>query len=233
MGEHSMTTLYILVAACVAVAVPTGTLRHIGWEKSRLIAKLTASILFCMVAFLAVPQRAEPINTQVVLMLMALMMGLMGDIVLGLDKFVPEKDRGYLLIVGGAPFFFGHILYIALLLSYGNLNWWLFLLTPVLPALYWLIHKKLDFGKNLYFFLLYSLVLNAMMISTFNLALQGGELGRLMILPGLLFTISDSSLFLNKYGAGKLGRVSTLLFYTVPIPYFAAQALFALSVVYL
>jgi len=228
-----MTILYILALACVVVAVPTGILRHMGREKGRLVAKLTASILFCMVAFLAVPQRAEPINTQVVLMLMALVMGLMGDIVLGVDKFVPKKDRAYLLIVGGAPFLFGHVLYIILLLSYGNLNWRLFLLTPVLPALFWLMHKKLDFGKNLYFLLIYSLVLSAMMISTFNIALQGGELGRLMILPGLLFTISDSSLFLNKYGAGKLGRVSTLVFYTVPIPYFAAQALFALSIVYL
>jgi len=225
--------LYILAAACVAVSVPTAVLRHLGHEKSRLVAKLTASILFCMVAFLAAARRENPMNFQATLMLAALVMGLMGDIVLGVDKFVPKEGRGYILLIGGIPFFFGHVAYIALLASYGELNPRLLLIVPVLPLLFLLMHKSFGLGKMLIPLLAYALVLSAMMVFTFNVALQGGPLGRLMILPGILFTISDTSLFLNKYGAEKLKRFVPAFAYTVAIPYFSAQALFALSVTYL
>ena len=225
--------LYILAAACVAVSVPTAILRHKGWEKSRLVAKLTASVLFCLAAFLAAARREQPMNFQATLMLAGLVLGLMGDIVLGVDRFVPKESRGYILLIGGVPFFFGHVAYIALLASFGNLNGWLLLIVPVLPLVFLLIHKSIDFGKMLVPLLLYALVLSAMMVFTFNVALQGGPLGRLMILPGLFFTLSDTSLVLNKFGAEKLPRFVPVFTYTVPIFYFSAQALFALSVTYL
>ena len=225
--------LYILAAACVAVSVPTAVLRHKGRERGRIVAKLTASVLFCLVAFWAAALREVPMNFQATLMLAGLVLGLMGDIVLGVDKFVPKEHRGYILLIGGIPFFIGHVAYIALLASYGELNPWLLLIVPLLPLLFLLMHKSLNFGKMFIPSLLYALVLSAMMVFTFNVALQGGPLGRLMILPGLFFTISDTSLFLNKFGAEKLGRFVPVFTYTVPIFYFSAQALFALSLRYL
>ena len=225
--------LYILAAACVAVSVPTAILRHKGRERGRLVAKLTASILFCLVAFLAAARREHPMNFQATLMLAGLVLGLMGDIVLGVDRFVPKESRGYILLIGGVPFFFGHVAYIALLASFGDINHWLLLIVPVLPAVFLLIHKLLGFGKMLVPLLLYAFVLSAMMVFTFNVALQGGPLGRLMILPGLLFTLSDTALILGKFGGEKLGRAAPVLAYMVAIPYFSAQALFALSVTYL
>lgn len=225
--------LYILAAACIAVSVPTAVLRHLKMEKSRMVAKLAASILFCLTAFLAAAQRTEAMNIQATLMLAGLVLGLMGDVVLGVDKFVPKDGRGYILIIGGVPFFFGHVAYIALLLSYGNFNLWLLLLLPILPLLFLFFNKLFPLGDMLAPMLLYALVLGGMMMLTLNLALQGGPLGRLMILPGILFAISDSCLFIGKYGIQKFPRLQPLLCYMVAIPYFSAQALFALTVSYL
>jgi hypothetical protein len=72
-----------------------------------------------------------------------------------------------------------------------------------------------------------------MMISTLNLALRGGLLGYLMICPGVLFAVSDVSLFLHKFGGARLQKWLPVFSYTVMLPYYAAQALFALSVLYL
>jgi len=166
-------------------------------------------------------------------MLVGLVLGLVGDIILGLDRFVPEEKRNFLLITGGTPFFLGHVAYIVVLASLSPLNLWLLPLFLVLPILILGMHKAFNLENNLVPFLFYSLVLGAMMVFTVNIALQGGPLGRLMILPGLLFTVSDSSLFLGKYLPERRGRPMPVLYYLVAIPYFTAQALFALSVSYL
>jgi len=225
--------LYILAGLCVVISFFTAWLRNAKRERARLIAKLVASLLFCLTAFLAAVQRTEPLNAPTVLMLAALVLGLIGDVVLGLDKFMPKEHKGYLLLVGGAPFFFGHIVYIALLLTYRPFNLWLLLLMPLLPVLFLVIHKTINLGKLLLPLLLYALVLGTMMMATLNLALQGGPLGQLMLLPGVLFAVSDSSLILNAFGKDKVARIAPVLSYTVSIPYFGAQALFALSVTYL
>jgi len=225
--------LYILAGSCVALAFFTALLRNRRRERARLAAKLAASLLFCLVAVLAAARRAEPMNARATLMLAALGLGLVGDAMLGLDRFMSNENRAYVMLVGGAPFFFGHILYIIALLPYGNVNPWLLLLLPVLPCLFLLIHKFFGMGKTLIPMLVYALVLGGMMILTLNIALPGGPLGRLMALPGVLFAVSDSSLFLGAYGKERVRRYAPLLSYAVSVPYFTAQALFALSVTYL
>jgi len=225
--------LYILATACVVLAFFTALLRNRKQERARLAAKLAASLLFCLVAVLAAARRGEPMNARATLMLAALGLGMVGDAMLGLDRFLSNENRAYVMLVGGAPFFFGHILYIILLLPYGRLNPWLLLLLPVLPCVFLLIHKCYGMGKTLFPMLAYALVLGGMMTLTLNIALQGGELGRLMALPGVLFAVSDSSLFLGAYGKERVKRWAPLLSYAVSIPYFTAQALFALSVGYL
>jgi len=225
--------LYILAAGCVLLSFFTAALRNRKRERARLAAKLAAALLFCAVALLSALRRTEPMNRAAALMLAALALGLIGDAMLGLDKFLARESRAYLLMGGGAPFFVGHIVYIALLLPYAKLNPWLLLLLPVLPALFLLIHKFFGMGKTLLPMLIYALVLGGMMLSTLNIALMGGTLGRLMALPGVLFAVSDSTLILGAYGKDKLKRFAPLMAYLVPVPYFGAQVLFALSVTYL
>jgi len=227
-----MTALYIMAGACVAVSAVTATLGNKKMKKGRFVSKMVSSLLFCLVAFWAAAAREEPMNVQTALMLGALVLGLVGDIVLGLDQFVAKEYRKYVFVLGGAPFFFGHLLYIALLLSYGNIQWHLVAVLPIVPMFFLLLNRfglvKLD--KMMVPLALYGLVLGAMMLATFNLAAQGGKLGPWMWFPGVLFTVSDASLFLNRFGRGPLEKLRPVFSYTVMLPYYAAQGIFALTV---
>ena len=227
-----MTVLYILAGASVAVSAVTATLGNRRQHKARFVCKMFSSLLFCLVAFWAAVGRDAPMNLQASLMLGALVLGLVGDIVLGLDMFIAKEHRGFVFLLGGTPFFLGHLLYIVLLLSYGNIQWYLVAVLPAVPMFFLLLNRfgliKLD--KMMLPLAAYGLVLGAMMLATFNLATQGGELGRWMWYPGILFTISDGSLFLRTFGQGSLKKMKPVFAYTVMLPYYAAQGIFALTV---
>ena len=227
-----MTILYILAGACVAVSAVTAALGNLGRHQARFVCKMVSSMLFCLVAFWAAVGRDAPMNLQASLMLGALVLGLVGDIVLGLDMFMKKEHRKFTFILGGTPFFLGHLLYIVLLLSYGGIQWHLVALLPVVPMLFLLFNRfgliKLD--KMMLPLAAYGLVLGAMMLATLSLAAQGGALGRWMWYPGILFTISDGSLFLRTYGQGPLKKMKPAFAYTVMLPYYAAQGIFALTV---
>lgn len=228
--------IYILAMACFAMSFPTAILRHKGHEKLRYTSKLAAALLFCATAVVAMAQRSEPMSFAATWMLVGLFLGLIGDIVLGLDRFVPPKGRGNLLLIGGVPFFFGHIAYIVALLSLGYVNPWLLFLIPLALVIIWVLARVLSLKKYLTPFMLYSLVLAGLMITTLSIAIaqRGTALGRIMILPGIVFTFSDISLLFDRfYRNKKTGERNPAFFYMVAIPYFSAQALFALSVQYL
>jgi len=230
-----MTILYILAALCVAFSVGSAVLRDKGIEKPRLVCKLTASLLFCLIGALGLSMREAPINRQAALMMAALILGFVGDILLGMDHLVKDEYQNFLLVMGGTPFFVGHLLYITLLLSYGAPRLWLLAILPVVPLVFFVCSrlKLFDAGKFMIPLLIYGVVLGGMVLSTWNLALQGGPLGGLMWAPGILFAISDTSLFMGKYGREALGRATKVVPYMVMLPYYGAQALFALSIVYL
>ena len=229
-----MTALYIPAGASVALAAVTAFLRNRGMERGRFVTKMLASLLFCLTAFWAAASR-EDLNIRVILMLGGLTLGLVGDIVLGLNLFVGKENQRYVFVLGGTPFFLGHLLYISLLLSYGNIQWHLVALLPIVPMFFLLLNKfgLLKLEKLLLPLVMYGLVLGAMMLATFNLAAQGGRLGHWMLFPGVLFTISDASLFMSKFGEGPLKRLTRLFSYTSMLSYYAAQGIFALAVAWL
>ena len=229
-----MTALYITAGASVGTALATAILRNLGKEKARFVTKMVSSLLFCLTAFWAAGLRTQ-MNARAALMLGALVLGMVGDIVLGLDLFVEEKYQRYVFVLGGTPFFLGHLLYIALLLSYGNIQWHLIAVLPVVPMFFLLLNRfgLLKLERLMIPLALYGLVLGAMMLATFNLAAQGGQLGRWMWTPGVLFTVSDASLFMERFGLGPLKKLKPAFSYTVMVPYYAAQGIFALAVAWL
>jgi len=229
-----MTALYIPAGASVALAAVTAFLRNRGMERGRYVAKMLASLLFCLTAFWAAATR-EDMHTRATLMLGGLVLGLVGDIVLGLNFFVEKGCQRYVFVLGGTPFFLGHLLYISLLLSYGNIQWHLVALLPIVPMFFLLLNKfgLLKLEKLLLPLAMYGLVLGAMMLATFNLAAQGGQLGHWMLFPGVLFTVSDASLFMGRFGQGPLQKLKPVFSYTAMLPYYAAQGIFALSVAWL
>jgi len=229
-----MTPLYIMAGASVGTALVTAVLRNKGMERGRFVTKMASSMLFCLTAFWAAASREE-MNTQAALMLGALVLGMVGDIVLGLDLFAEEKYQKFVFVLGGTPFFLGHLLYIALLLSYGNIQWHLVAVLPIVPMFFLLLGRfgLLKLEKLMIPLALYGLVLGAMMLATLNLAAQGGQLGRWMWYPGVLFTVSDSCLLMERFGQGPLKKLRPAFSYTVMLPYYAAQGIFALAVAWL
>jgi uncharacterized membrane protein YhhN len=236
----NLTAVYILAGCCVPAGFAAALLRNRHAERGRLASKLLASLLFCATALLAAAQR-ERMTLSAALLLGALLLGFIGDVLLGLDQFAPKQTRPILFILGGVPFFLGHILYIVLLLPIGNFSPWLLLLLPVVPILFAALARAnvIYFGKNLVPCTLYGTILSAMMMSTLNVARQGAALpqgaalAHLMFLPGILFALSDSSLFLRNFGGERLQKWIPALSFTVMLPYYAAQAIFALSVRYI
>jgi len=194
---------------------------------------MIAATLFLTAGFVAATQRSEAWSTAVTVMLIGLGLGWLGDLLLGLDPFVRPELKNKILISGGIPFFLGHVAYIVVLAAIAPLNLLLLPLLLLLPILILIMHRVFDLEKMLLPFLGYSLMLGAMMMFTINIAMLGGPLGRLMILPGVLFAISDSVLFLNKKIREKRGQSMPSLHFACLIPYFTAQALFAVSVAYM
>jgi len=227
---------YILALGCAIMAIPTAALSGTNSNKIktlRLTSKMIAATLFLSAGVVAATQRSEPASTAVIIMLIGLALGWLGDLLLGLDPFVRKELKNVMLISGGVPFFLGHVAYIVVLANLQPLNLWLLPLMLVLPILIFTLHRVFDLGKLLVPFLAYSLILGAMMMFTLNVAMLGGPLGRLMIFPGVLFAISDSCLFLGKNIREKRQRPVKSLHFACLIPYFTAQALFAASIAYL
>jgi len=224
---------YILALGCALMAIPTAALSSTRHKTARLTCKMIAASLFLAAGFVAAARRTGPSDTAVTLMLVGLGLGWLGDLLLGLDPFVRPEHRNITLISGGIPFFLGHVAYIVVLTWLAPLNLWLLPLLLVLPILILIMHRVFDLEKMLLPFLAYSLVLGAMMMFTINIAILGGPLGRVLILPGVLFAISDSVLFLNKKIREKRGESVPALHFACLIPYFSAQALFAVAVAYM
>jgi uncharacterized membrane protein YhhN len=216
------------------VSLVTAIFRNFHKERGRLASKLTASLLFCAIGLVAATMRTD-FNVRAAWLLAALLLGGLGDVLLGLDHFVVPERQSFLFLIGGAPFFIGHIIYVVLLLSYGSFSPFLFLLIPFVPLLFLSLHlgKVFDLGRSLPFLLLYGTMLSVMLLSTFAVATQGGNIGKLMIFPGILFTISDTALFLNRFGSKRASKIEPALSFLIMLPYYAAQSLFAISVLYI
>lgn len=236
-----MTTLYLLAAGCVGVSLVTAILRVTGHRRQSFATKCTACLLFCLTAALAANQRALPMNRSAALLLTGLALGVVGDIFLGLAPLMKKERYNLFSVLGGVPFFIGHLFFIAALLADVPLRLPLLALLPVLPALYFLLHKAecMDLGKNLYFVMAYGTVLGGMLVASVNLALYfaqgpwgGLPMGILMWFPGIFFAVSDTSLFLRNYGSENVRRFVPVFEFSVMLPYFAAQAIFALAVAY-
>ncbi|MDR1464978.1 MAG: lysoplasmalogenase [Oscillospiraceae bacterium] len=226
--------LYTLVGLCVVFSLVTAYVRNRRMLRARFVCKMTASLLFLGTGLTAASLRGD-MTIPVALLLGALLLGFVGDIILGLDYFVRKDLQSFLFLLGGAPFFFGHVLYTYIFLTAAPLRRQLLPLLLLIPLTFVALDatKRWHLGKNTAPLLLYGLVLSAMVVGTLNLALGGGSLGKLMAVPGVLFAFSDTCLFLRRFGSAEVKRRAPLFSYLVLFPYYTAQALFALSVQYL
>jgi len=237
-----MTIPYILALACILMSLAVATLRAFDHYRWGFAAKCVASTLFCLTAVAALGQRIAPTNGAATRIFIGLALGMVGDVLLGLAPLLSKKMNFACSGLGGAAFFVGHIFYIHALLIGVAVHWPFLVLLPVIPLLFIVLYKTKTFdpGKRIIPIFGYGIVLGIMMVAALNYALNmaDGPLGNLPIallmwVPGILFAISDTSLFLRGFGAKKLDRFAVHFDFAVMLPYFSAQAIFALLVAYI
>ncbi|MDR1410077.1 MAG: lysoplasmalogenase [Oscillospiraceae bacterium] len=192
-------------------------------------AKVIASVLFCMAGFAAVLGRE--ITLPRAGMLAAFVLAFMGDIFLGLGPFTHQKHTNFFFMLGSVPFLLAQLIYIAILLSLAPLNWRLLPIALVLPLLYLVLigHGTLAYlCKNTAPILCYGSILSVMVMAAVNAFTAGHTAGAFALPAGILFALSDTSLFLYNFGSDRVRTHGKGLTVLVMLPYYAAQALFAL-----
>jgi len=239
-----MTIPCILAAICVALSLTISTLRVLGHRRLGFALKCLAAALFLLTAALGAGQRAQPLGHPAIFMIVGLAFGSIGDVFLGLAPLVAKEKYSLYSTLGGIPFFIGHFFFIAALMIGVPLRWPLLLLLPLLPVLYMLLNKMkiIDLGKKIIPIMGYGLILGAMMLASINYAahaaagaglpMAGTPVGILLWFSGILFAVSDTSLFLRNFGNKNIQRRAQGLEFAVMLPYFSAQAIFALAVAY-
>lgn len=200
--------------------------------RGRFLWKTCGSVLFCMTALLALWGSG---NWAVACpILAALVLGLVGDICLAVPPLAGTDGmpRRAWLSFGLVFFGLGHLIYLGLFLARTGWQLWPLLAAPVMPAvLFFLIRWGFcrpdpQLTVPMY---LYAAVVSAMAGAAVLCALRNGS--PLWSAAALLFVLSDTALTRDTFPAGKL-PIDPCLPFVVLVCYFAAQNLFALSILY-
>ena len=198
----------------------------------RFFWKTSASVLFCMTAVLALWNSGNwPTACPI---LAALVFGLVGDIALAVPPLTGRDGvpRRIWLTCGLVSFGVGHLLYLALFLGQSNWCLWPLLAAPVMPAVLRVLIRwgfcrpdpALKAGMYVY-----AAVVSTMAGAAVQSALMGGR--HLWSAAAVLFVISDTALTRDTFPEGRL-PIDPWLPFVVLVCYFAAQNLFALSILY-
>ncbi|MDR3345059.1 MAG: lysoplasmalogenase [Oscillospiraceae bacterium] len=195
-------------------------------------AKAIASVLFCMAGIAAVS--GHEITLPRAGMLAAFIFAFMGDVFLGLGPFTHEKHKSFFFTLGSVPFLLAQLLYIAVLISLAPLKAALLPIAFALPVLYLLLIGRRTLAylcENTVPILCYGAVVSVMVMAAANAFAAGHAAGAFALPAGVLFAISDTALFLHNFGNDRVRAQGKTLTALVMLPYYAAQALFAMALV--
>jgi uncharacterized membrane protein YhhN len=165
------------------------------------------------------------------LILTSLVIALAGDIILTMPNYSRQEYSNLFQTVGGVAFLLGHLLYIAAFFLNSKFFFYLLPVVFLLPLIYCILIKTkiMSPGKNVAYILAYSLVLGVLLLSVVNNLMMRSNFSYIIFVAALLFILSDTSLFIYVYGKESLGSGFTAN-YLILLPYYIAQALFALSI---
>ena len=217
----------IIITALLAAAFAYS--RYKGKEKLSFALKVSASAGFFITAIVAASLGSGN-KTFLTLMLVAILLGFLGDTALGLRTLIP-KYKIYFMTVGIVIFLVGHVVFSICYINYAGVEWWLYLVN-IIPALlimsmtYVLKYKLSVPYKILGFF--YSYTITLMLLGAIAFFETGaGTAGALILSGGISFYISDCLLSAS-YFKLKVGNYK-ILNLIVHITYYLAQILLALS----
>lgn len=163
---------------------------------------------------------------------LALVGGLIGDLILALRPLRPKVENDSIILAGIAAFFTGHIFYLAALISLNRFSWIPFLFSLVTTVAVFMGSKKmkLEWGKSLIPSLLYSALIFLMIGQAFfNLIDQPVSVFNGLVFGGaMLFGVSDLILSQIYFKPKYQMRLLILNLST----YYAAQILLAFSLLF-
>lgn len=235
-----MVYFYLIGVLCVASSVAKAYFDTKKAVKAEFAAKLLASVSFMFCAVYAIYNNPDA-NDYGIFILCALIFGTIGDILLCLDGFFPDKPEYYKFFntFGTAVFFLGHVMYMVLLFVYAPISETPFLLLamPVLPLIMLtiILSGKITLPKiKSYLMLVYFAIVDGVIIGAVSFVVNshGGTVGWIVLAASVLFAFSDCFLGLFHY-CPSLKISEKVAPYIVMPTYCIAQVLYALSIYYI
>ena len=218
---------FILVALCATLV---GLFLKAFYDKAfikALVLKGLASI--CFVALGAISCFSGQLSPTRLLIFIGLCFGIVGDEVIALCQVDPSRDT--LWFIGGGSFFLvGHVFYVISLFSLGNPSWIALAISYVAMICLGLAYNKRrkflcgEMKIPLGLYLAAVTFVGALAIGCFVGRLTLGT--ALFAIGGVLFTLSDNTLFAYKLGEEPRFSQNIILHVT----YYVAQILFAWSI---
>ena len=209
-----------------------------GYSLKAVFIKAVASMLFISLAAVNLFKTGYHIFPKFALIALAL--GMLGDVALDLKYVYKENDKPY-TIAGFTVFGIGHILYITgMFLEFYHGESFLYILLPFVVGLLGgvitvLIEKpmKLQYKEFRWIVGVYATILFSMMATTISLTILSGFQAVSLILlmaGGILFALSDLILNMTYFGEGHEKPFDII---SNTITYYIAQNLIALSILFL
>lgn len=226
--------LGVLMAVCLVMGVLKSYSRSKNMLEYELLFKTCGSLCFVCLGILAF-YLADGADVQYSLaVIIALILGMLGDIFLCLyDILVIPKRKDFVQYVGVTFFFLGHICYMFNFLSLSTLKLYLIPFVIVMPVIYLILAltKKVQTNTLQNVFLtIYFLALNLILLSAINLVITGEDMtfAVIVLIASVLFISSDIVLGLSWFApSAKLHK--NYDFYII-LSYFLAQCLYAISI---
>jgi uncharacterized membrane protein YhhN len=228
--------IYIVIIACLSLifAIISAFFHNGQKHKEKIFFKSAASALFCAGGGVAL--LLNPSNRLAIWLMVFFVFALLGDIFLSLSPVTAaEAKKTFFNVFGGVCFGIGHIILITYFALLAPVSPLCLLLAPVFPLAVFALKaaKQIDAGKLFIPVLFYALMLGVTASLALSVMINARNIGGALIFWGALaFGLSDVLLLILNFGSQSVKRRSAVYFYILMVLYYAAQSLFALSVLF-
>ena len=168
----------------------------------------------------------------IVLILLGLLAGLIGDLFLALRPLRPKTEDQNIIVAGMIAFSVGHIFYMGALFEFGQFSWWAIAFSLIATLMVYIFSGRMNFqmGITKWPMMIYSFLIFFMLGTTINFAVMSSLSTQafILLLGAGLFVISDLLLAPIYF----LGVTDKRVIAINLVTYYMAQLLIALSIYY-
>lgn len=223
--------IYVIIAISIAFSIAMLYFEKKKQYLSKFICKTLASLFFVLAAFfsLLITSKFELIYLMIA---EALVLCMLGDIFLSIEDIAKDIDIRVIELLGLVFFLLGHF---AFLLSFiflvNTFNYLLLIIVFLLPVAVIVLQqiKLIDLKKLKLPVCVYAAIIGSMLATAVNVFLSEISTTSILILiAAIIFVLSDVSLLFYNFGKNKKFALKIGCI----IPYYIAQCMFALLILY-